>query len=170
MRSLVQSKRHAHLPFCIFRVHTGFYQYVQGLSAYIQACTYKRSKWTNVYLRIHTYEPSLSTYILVCIRFVKYKLGKSQFMCTRFVKVFLFILVWTWFIYIHTWLYQDCIDSYMSGILQGTFWYIQLHAGFVLIHAFNFKSWNSMYSVLIGTTQFFCSPYHAMLWNCYKPT
>ena len=73
--------------FSFFRVHTGMYQYVPGLSQYILICT--RQTW----------------YILVCTRFVSvHTVQGFVTVCTRFVTV-------------HTGMYQVCLSTYCSGTL-----------------------------------------------------
>jgi len=75
-----------------FRVHTGVYKYIPGLSPYIPVCT--------GFMSVHTlqelYEPGLYQYIPVCTRFMSvhtvqglYELGLYQYIlvCTRFVSV-----------------------------------------------------------------------------------
>jgi hypothetical protein len=49
-----------------FRVHTGVYEYIPGLSQYIQVCT----RFMSVHTVQGLYELGLYQYILVCTRFV----------------------------------------------------------------------------------------------------
>ena len=55
-----------------FRVHTGVYEYIPGLSQYIPVCTRFISVHTVVTVQgfVTVYVPCLSQYILVCTRFV----------------------------------------------------------------------------------------------------
>ncbi len=63
---------------------------------------------------------------------------------------------------------MSCI--FINLLCSHTYWFVPVCLWFACVPTFNVKSWNCMYSVVIGTKHFHCSPYHAMVWNCYKRT